>query len=91
MPNYNFRNNETGEDAFLDINSLHFLEQMYETYITDPQNLDEKWTKVFKKFSDQIPSDSFLSKINFSIKIARPRINVIILKKITGKECIPHP
>ena len=34
----------------LDINSLQNLEQMYDTYISNPQILNEKWITIFKNF-----------------------------------------
>ena len=32
----------------LDINSLQNLEQMYDTFISNPQILNEKWITIFK-------------------------------------------
>ena len=39
----------------LDTNSLQILEQMYDTYIHNPQILNEKWITIFKVLSNQIP------------------------------------
>ena len=35
----------------LDLNSLQNLEQMYDTYISNPQILNEKWITIFKNLS----------------------------------------
>ena len=40
----------------LDINSLQNLEQMYDTFISNPQILNEKWISIFKNLSHEIPS-----------------------------------
>ena len=40
----------------LDTNSLQILEQMYDTYIYNPQKLNEKWLTIFKVLSNQIPN-----------------------------------
>ena len=40
----------------LDINSLQILEQMYDTYISNPQMLNEKWITIFNNLSNEIPS-----------------------------------
>ena len=47
----------------LDINSLQNLEQMYDTYISNPQILNEKWITIFKNLSHEIPSSKDEIKI----------------------------
>ena len=47
----------------LDINSLQNLEQMYDTFISNPQILNEKWITIFKNLSHEIPSSKDEIKI----------------------------
>ena len=47
----------------LDINSLQNLEQMYDTYISNPQILNEKWITIFKNLSHEIPNSKDEIKI----------------------------
>ncbi len=56
-------NNLTEIVNSLDINSLQNLEQMYDTYISNPQILHEKWITIFKNLSHEIPSSKEEIKI----------------------------
>ena len=47
----------------LDINSLQNLEQMYDTYISNPKTLNEKWITIFENLSHEIPSSKDEIKI----------------------------
>ena len=47
----------------LDINSLQNLEQMYDTFISNPEILNEKWITIFKNLSHEIPSSKDEIKI----------------------------
>ncbi len=56
-------NNLTEIINSLDINSLQNLEQMYDTFISNPQILNEKWITIFKNLSHEIPSSEDEIKI----------------------------
>ena len=56
-------NNLTEIVNSLDINSLQNLELMYDTYISNPQILNEKWITIFKNLSHEIPSSKDEIKI----------------------------
>ena len=46
-------NNQIDIETLIDTNSLQFLEQLYETYLSNPEILDEHWKTFFKNFSNQ--------------------------------------